>query len=175
MARRRVSRRTGPPMAHLAANEPLPVADGKLRRSCRTARLSSVAVSNSSPIMCFGIMGNGRRSSYWRLRAGMTKPELFLEREGHGKRWHFSLHASGRWHMKEGRQERLSWTRPPELVPGFTRAVAVIVSPTTIHRADNPAEFTRLVELPKDSDPVSFSIFLEQPGANLDSGRARTR
>ena len=44
---------------------------------------------------------------------------LSLEREGYGKKFHFSLHASGQWHMKEGhRQERISWARPSELIPG---------------------------------------------------------
>ncbi len=53
----------------------------------------------------------------WRAR-----PELFLEREGSGTQWHFSLHESGQWHLKEGGQERVTWVRPGELVPGFTRA-----------------------------------------------------
>lgn len=49
----------------------------------------------------------------------MAESELFLEREGHGGRWHFSLHRSGLWHMKEGRKERLSWERPDEVVSGY--------------------------------------------------------
>ena len=75
-------------------------------------------MENRSPILRFGITTEGRRSSYWRVRAGMKQPELFLEREGYGKKWHFSLHASDQWHMKEGRKERLSWAKPNEAVPG---------------------------------------------------------
>jgi hypothetical protein len=38
-------------------------------------------MENRSPILRFGITTEGRRSSYWRVRAGMKQPELFLERE----------------------------------------------------------------------------------------------
>jgi hypothetical protein len=54
-----------------------------------------IAVDNKSPILGFGIMSDGKRSSYWRVRAGVAKPELCMERESNGKEWHFSLHASG--------------------------------------------------------------------------------
>jgi hypothetical protein len=52
-------------------------------------------MDNRNPILRFGILSDGKRSSYWRVRAGVARPELFLEREGSGKQWHFSLHASG--------------------------------------------------------------------------------
>jgi hypothetical protein len=52
-------------------------------------------VTNQSPIICFGITSDGKRSSYWRLRCGVAKPEQFLEREDYGKKYHLSLHASG--------------------------------------------------------------------------------
>ena len=68
-------------------------------------------MENNSPILCFGIVVNGRRYSYWRLRAGAKQRELFLEREGYGKQFHSSLHASGQWHMKEGRRGRITWSR----------------------------------------------------------------
>ena len=71
----------------------------------------------------FAITSGGKRAAYWRLRAGLKQPELFLEREGYGKKFHFSLHALGQWHMKEGHQEQISWARPGEVVPGYTRAV----------------------------------------------------
>jgi hypothetical protein len=61
---------------------------------------------------------DGKRSSYWRLRAGVAAPELFLEREGYGKKFHFSLHASGQGHLTERRKERIVWARPGEVVPG---------------------------------------------------------
>jgi hypothetical protein len=68
----------------------------------------STSVENRSPIICFGITSDGKRAAYWRLRAELKQPELFLEREGYGKGFHFRLHASDHWHMKEGRQERIS-------------------------------------------------------------------
>jgi hypothetical protein len=57
------------------------------------AELTLPAVDNQSPILRFGITADGKRSSYRRLRAGVAKPELFLEGEGYGKKWHFNLHA----------------------------------------------------------------------------------
>jgi hypothetical protein len=83
-------------------------------------------VDNRSPIVQFGITTGGKRSSYWRMRAGMKQPELFLEREGQGRSWHVSLHASGQWHMKERRKERLTWVKAAEVVPGYTRAVGIV-------------------------------------------------
>jgi hypothetical protein len=129
----------------------------------------SVGVSNQSPILCFGITAEGKRSSYWRLRAGVAKPELFLEREGYGKKFHFSLHASGQWHMKEGRHERISWARPGEVVPGYTRAVGIVQPVATAVREDPPAEEPVLVPVPADADPTTFSVFIERPGANLNN------
>jgi hypothetical protein len=76
-------------------------------------------VSNQSPILRFGITCDGKRSSYWQVRAGMAKPELFLEHEGFGKVWHISLHASGEWHMVAWRKERATWDRPGELFPAI--------------------------------------------------------
>jgi hypothetical protein len=47
-------------------------------------------VGNQRPILLFGITTDLKRSSYWRVRAGTAKPELFFEREGCGKKWHFT-------------------------------------------------------------------------------------
>lgn len=140
-----------------------PVVDG------RTRAVLSTSVENRSPIICFAITSDGKRAAYWRLRAGLKQPELFLEREGYGKKFHFSLHASGQWHMKEGRQERISWARPGEVVPGYTRAVGIVQPVATAVREDPPAEETVLVPAPADADPTTFSLFIERPGANLDS------
>jgi len=43
-------------------------------------------MENRNPILRFGIISDGKRSSCWRVRAGMAKPELFMEREGYGKK-----------------------------------------------------------------------------------------
>jgi hypothetical protein len=127
-------------------------------------------VENRSPIICFGITCDGKRSSYWRLRSGLTKPELFLEREGYGKKWHFSLHASGKWHMKLHGQKSIMWDRPDELAPRYVRAVCRhnpargCASP----RGGFPTD-TVSVAVSSDSDPTAFSIFIESPGANMNS------
>ncbi len=125
-------------------------------------------MENRSPILCFAIVSGSKRAAYWRLRAGLQQPELFLEREGYGKKFHFSLHASGQWHMKQGRQERISWARPGEVVPGYTRAVGIVQPVATAVREDPTAEDTVLVAVPTDADPTTFSLFIERRGANLD-------
>jgi len=126
-------------------------------------------VENRSPITCFAITSDGKRAAYWRLRAGLKQPELFLEREGYGKKFHFSLRASGQWHMKEGRQERISWARPGEVVPGYTRAVGIVQPVATAVREDPAAEEAVLVPAPTDANPTTFSLFIERPGGNLDN------
>jgi hypothetical protein len=126
-------------------------------------------MENRSPILRFGITTEGRRSSYWRVRAGMKQPELFLEMEGDGKRWHFSLHASDQWHMKEGRKERLSWDKPDEMIPGYTRAVGIVQPVAVAHREDSAREGVTLIPVSLDADPTTFSILIERPGANLKS------
>lgn len=125
-------------------------------------------MENKSPILCFGIVANGRRSSYWRLRAGVNQPELFLEREGYGKRFHFSLHASGQWHMKEGRRERITWPRPGEVFPGYARAVGIVQPAVVADREDPAPADVVLVSVVEDAEPTTFSLFIERPGANLD-------
>jgi hypothetical protein len=134
----------------------------------RTRAVPSTSVENRSPIR-FAIRSGGKRAGYWRLRAGLKLPELFLEREGYGKKFHFSLYASGQWHMKEGRQERISWARPGEVVPGYTRAVGIVQPVATAVREDPPAEETMLVAVPADANPTTFSLFIERPGADLDN------
>ena len=71
--------------------------------------------------------------------------------------------------MGEGRHERISWARPGEAVPGYTRAVGIVQPVTTAVREDPPAEETTLVPVPADADPTTFSLFIESPGANLDN------
>ena len=131
--------------------------------------LTVQAMDNRSPILRFGNLSDGKRSSYWRLRAGVARPELFLEREGFGRQWHFSLHASGRWHMKEGGQERISWARPDEVVPGYTRAVGIVQPVAVAHRDDPAPEGVELVTVPPEAEPTTFSVFMERPGANMNS------
>jgi hypothetical protein len=125
-------------------------------------------MDNRSPILRFGITSDGKRSSYWRVRASVKQPELYLEREGYGKKWHFSLHASDQWHMKERRKERLCWAKPDEMVPGYTRAVGIVQPVAVAHREDSAPEGVTLIPVSVDADPTTFSIFIERSGANLD-------
>jgi hypothetical protein len=125
-------------------------------------------VSNQSRIVRFGITPDGKRSACWRLRSGMAQPELFLERESQGRRWHFSLHESGQWHMKENGQALFCWSRPPEVVPGYTRAIG-IVQPVAVAHHDEPApEDVVLVPVTPEAQAVAFSVYFERPGANLN-------
>jgi len=135
----------------------------------QTLAVPSTVVSNQSPIIKFGIATDGKRSSYWRLRAGVKQPELFLEREAHGKRWHFSLHASGQWHMKESGKARATWTTPAEVVPGYTRAIGIVEPVVVANREDAAPEDVVLVPVAGDADPTVFSIFIERLGANLNN------
>jgi hypothetical protein len=135
----------------------------------RTRAVPSTSVENRSTISRFAITSGGKRAAYWRLRAGLKQPELFPEREAYGRKFHFSLHASGRWHMKEGRKERISWTRQGEVVPGYTRALGIVQPVATAVRENPPAEETVLVPAPIDANPTTFSLFIERPGANLDN------
>jgi hypothetical protein len=130
-------------------------------------------MANRSPIIRFGIGVDGKRSGYWRVRAGVARPELFLEREGQGGQWHLSLHESGRWQMKFGQEERVSWARPDEFVPGYTRA-AGIVQPASVAFTDDAPGRTRQsrVRCP-GLGPTTFSIFFERPGATWTAGPAR--
>jgi hypothetical protein len=90
----------------------------------------------------------------------VARPELFMEREGYGKKWHFSLHASGQWHMKESRKERIHWTRPSEVIPGYTRAVGIVQPVVVAHREDPAPEGVELLPVGADAEPTFFSVFL---------------
>jgi hypothetical protein len=71
--------------------------------------------------------------------------------------------------MKEGRKERLSWHKPDEVVPGYTRAVGIVQPVAVAHREDSAPEGVMLIPVSLDAHPTTFSIFIERPGANLNS------
>lgn len=83
--------------------------------------------------------------------------------------------ASGQWHMKEGHQERFSWIRPNEVVPGYTRAIGIVQPVAVIHREDLAPEGIGFIPVSPDADPRTFSIFIERPGAISIAGRARIK
>ncbi len=135
---------------------------------CRALAVPSTAVENRSPVISFGISSGDKRSAYWRVRSGMKKPELFIEREDHGALWHLSLHESGRWHLKMTNEARVHWVRPAEMVPGYTRAVGIVVPYMVTYKEDAAPAGVELVPIEPHSDPMTFSLFIEEPGANLD-------
>jgi hypothetical protein len=70
-------------------------------------------------------------------------------------------------------EQRVHWVKPPEMVPGFTRAVGSVLPVTVIHK-DIPAPLDlRLVAVDMDSEPTAFNLFIERPGARLDSWPSR--
>lgn len=152
----------------LSVHHPYPWAGRNPVAALGRPSVPSADVSNSSPSIRFGITAGGARSPYWRLRAGMKQPELFLEREDYGRRWHLSLHASGRWHMKADRSVLATWGRPDELVPGYTRAVGIVQPVVVAHRGDLAPSDVVLVPVGIDAEPTVFGLFLERPGANLN-------
>jgi hypothetical protein len=122
---------------------------------------------SSSLDLRFGIEVNGQRSYTWHVRSGANKPELFVDRENLPTKVHLSLHASGKWHMKVGRQVVHKWDRPAELIPGYIRALA-IVQPVAVaeFRLPAPAD-AHILKLPADAEPTQFDLWIERPGANL--------
>ena len=115
-------------------------------------------MDNRSPIVRFGITSDGKRSACWRLRSGMAKPELFLEREGQGRHWHFSLHESGQWHMKENGKPLFFWRRPPEVVPGCTRAIGIVQPIAVAHHNEPAPDDVVLIPVSPETQAVAFSV-----------------
>ncbi|MEV4517143.1 hypothetical protein AB0K00_50340 [Dactylosporangium sp. NPDC049525] len=116
------------------------------------------------------LRNRGERSAVL-LRAHARRghqPELFLEREDYGRRFNLGLHASGQWHMKEGRRERITWPRPAEVFPGYTRAVGIAQLAAVADREDSAPADVALVSVTEDAEPTTFSLVIERPGANLD-------
>ncbi|GLI03805.1 hypothetical protein [Phytohabitans aurantiacus] len=125
-------------------------------------------MSLHSPDLRFGIFVDGRRSYTWRVRAGANQPELFVERENFPRVTHVSLHASGQWYVRATRKRDLHrWPRPNEIVPGYTRALA-IVQPVVVAMLDlETPSGARLLRVGPESEPTTFSLFIERPGANM--------
>jgi hypothetical protein len=126
-------------------------------------------MTSASPALQFGIQVGGQRSYTWRIRSGAKNPELFVERENLPPTVHLSLHASGQWHMKVRRRRVHQWPKPAEITPGYTRALA-IVQPVAVAMVALPAPAgAHLLELPADAEPTAFDVWIERPGANLQS------
>jgi hypothetical protein len=66
--------------------------------------------------------------------------------------------------MKEGRKERFTWTRPDDVIPGYTRAVGILQPVAVAHREDPAPVGVVLIPVARDADPNTFSLFMERPG-----------
>jgi hypothetical protein len=130
-------------------------------------------MTSPSPDLRFGIEVDGQRSYSWRVRSGSKKPELFVERENLPPTVHLSLHESDEWHMKVRRRKVHEWHKPAELTPGYTRALA-IVQPVAgaMFALPAPAD-AHILKLPADAEPTLFDLWIERPGANLQSWPVR--
>lgn len=126
-------------------------------------------MGSQSPDVRFGLEVDGKRSSYWRMRAGVAKPELFLEREGLDKWFHISLHESGHWHMKVNGEVTARWERPEEMVPGYTHAFGVVQPAVVAIHDDAAPHDVQLVAAAPEAEPTYFDAFIERPGANMNS------
>jgi hypothetical protein len=126
-------------------------------------------MTSGSPHLQFGIEVGGQRSYTWRVRSGAKHPELFVERENLPPAVHLSLHASGQWHMKVRCRLVHQWRKPAEITPGYTRALA-IVQPVAVAMFALPAPAgAHLLQLRADAEPAEFDVWIERPGANLQS------
>jgi hypothetical protein len=126
-------------------------------------------MTSRSPHVQFGIEVGDKRSYTWRVRSGAKHPELFVERENLPPAVHLSLHASGQWHLKVRRLRVHQWPKPAEITPGYTRALA-IVQPAAVAVFALPAPAgAHLLQLQADAEPAEFDVWIERPGANLQS------
>lgn len=117
----------------------------------------------------FGIMSNGSRSRWWRIRAGARKPEIFVEREHFGGHAHLSFHESGQWHLKVNNEQVVRWFRPPNLGLGGKRALC-IAQPAGVAVVDDPASPPGALLLPikpgaEAMDAIVFDVWVEPAGA----------
>jgi hypothetical protein len=130
-------------------------------------------MTSASPALQFGIQVRGQRSYTWRIRSGAKNPELFVERENLPPTVHLSLHASGQWHMKVRRRREHQW---PQAGGDHTR-----LHPCSGDRAAGDVAMfalpapagAHLLELPADAESTAFNVWIERPGANLQSWPGR--
>src|SRR4051812_38277843 len=84
----------------------------------------------------FGVgVGGGPGGRYWSMKFAASRPEVFLYGSETGGFFGISLHEDpDHWHWKIHRPgERATyeeWPRPPQLVPGYTRALTLSSSPS---------------------------------------------
>jgi len=71
--------------------------------------------------------------------------------------------------MKVRRRRLHQWRKPTEITPGYTRALA-IVQPVAVAMFALPAPAgAHILKLPADAEPTKFDVWIERPGANLQS------
>ncbi len=121
------------------------------------------------------------RSSLWRIRSSASAADIYVDQVPLKESLHFSLHASGQWHMKvrppEGGQVRgIDWTRPAEAIPGWTRVFNIGIAAKGLNPVRGESLQSVVGEIPVGDDDafVEISAWLE-PGGPSEAGPAATR
>lgn len=117
---------------------------------------------------------DGPRSGYWSVEASARGDVYVTYSDIRGDKSHVSLHADPEhWHVKvvtgeEETMHRLPLERPPELVPGYTRALQLRMPSGLVTEGRRPVlKRCNWVSAPSEPRFVSFDLFLERAGANL--------
>jgi hypothetical protein len=60
------------------------------------------------------------------------------------------------------------WRRPPEVVPGYTRAIGIVQPIAVAHHNEPVPDDVVLIPVSPETQAVAFSVYFERPGANLN-------
>ena len=140
----------------------------------------------------FGVKSEeGLRSGVIRVWANRNRSDVYVAARSVASEYKVSLHESGNWQIGFTREHALGhsprtrtrvpirevrerlitrWSRPPEVMPGLTRAFAVLVSAAgVVLRGDDGSGDDDIYWYPKPKEkPIAkFDIFLSTPGARV--------
>lgn len=135
----------------------------------------------SSRELRFGVRDRrtDRQSTTWKVWIPGKKSDVYVAAREMGRDFKVSLHESGSWQLgfvegfleRELRPEDVDstpsrhievWSRPPELLPGVTRALQVLVQPGAVCRRGRARGSKRLAwaDLPPAGLAVEFTLFI---------------
>lgn len=141
------------------------------------------AQAPSTSVIRFAVAGENARSSSWRVWANPGKNNVYIScRELRGT-LKVSLHETGDWHvsftaefMEAQRIAEIAnlppryfhkWHNPPEIAPGMTLALKVLISSAAADlRSDRDVDVT-LIPKPPEPGAVEVSILLIGPTAKF--------
>lgn len=133
----------------------------------------------------WGVRGvDGRRSSVWRL--WVNGDDVYIADRDTAGDAKISLHQSGKWRFAfsekaVARADSLipadadrawhKWDRPPEVAPGWTRAVTIVMPTSELARGQKPKDPEKIVWLdaPREGYSTHFNVVLSAPGARASS------